>query len=158
MFTQAPDVTIDASIGQVVVPGTPTATPTTGPTQTSTPTAQASPTTRPSSSPSPSPSLAPTQKPVKRYQIKPLSIYGYGPKNSKVTLSGLGVSEVTQSDQSGFFRFDRIYSYSFYYPELCLQSVDIDNNATQPSCIPGLPNNSTIPLEVGPILLSPTIS
>lgn len=158
MFTQAPDVTIDASIGQVVVPGTPTATPTVTPTQTSIPTTSGSSTARPSIGPTPSPIPVPTQTPTRRYQIKPLSIYGYGPKNSKVTLSGLGVSEVTQSDQRGFFRFDRIYSYSFYYPELCLQSVDIDNNATQPSCIPGLPNNSTIPLEVGPVLLSPTIS
>lgn len=89
---------------------------------------------------------------------RPLSIYGYGPINSDVSLRGFGMSERTTSDTSGFFRFTEIYSFTYTYPELCLQSVDDQKRVTQPTCIPPLPNNSIIPLEVGPILLSPTLS
>lgn len=87
-----------------------------------------------------------------------LSVYGYGPVDSSVTLKGFGVSEVTMSDNTGLFRFNAIYSFTYKYPELCIQAVDSEKRATQPTCIPGLPNNSIIPLEVGPILLSPTLS
>lgn len=87
-----------------------------------------------------------------------LSIYGYGPINSEVTLRGFGVSEKTISDNTGLFRFGSVYNFSYSYPELCIQAVDGENRVTQPTCIPALPNDSIIPLEVGPILLSPTIS
>jgi len=87
-----------------------------------------------------------------------LSIYGYGPVNSEVNLRGLGVSEKAVSDSTGLFRFNSVYSFTYIYPELCIQAVDGQNRVTQPTCIPALPNNSIIPLEVGPILLSPTLS
>lgn len=87
-----------------------------------------------------------------------LSIYGYGPTNSEVSLRGFGVSEKTISDNTGLFRFGSVYNFSYSYPELCIQAVDFENRVTQPTCIPALPNNSIIPLEVGPILLSPTLS
>ena len=87
-----------------------------------------------------------------------LSVYGYGPINSDITLQGYGVSENVTSDSTGLFRFNSVYNFSYTYPELCLQAVDNQNRVTQPTCIPALPNNSIIPLEVGPILLSPTLS
>lgn len=147
MYTQAPEITIDATVGQVVVSQTATPSPT--PVSSSVPTVTATPVyTFP---PSP-PSL------FKRFRDNALIIYGYGPVNSKVTLKGFGVSEQTTTDANGLFIFNRIYSLSLTYPELCIQSVDNENRITQPSCIPALPNNSLIPLEVGPILLSPTVS
>lgn len=87
-----------------------------------------------------------------------LSVYGYGPVNSEVNLKGFAVSEKTVSDETGLFRFSSVYNFSYIYPELCIQAVDNKNRVTQPTCIPPLPNNSIIPLEVGPILLSPTLS
>lgn len=87
-----------------------------------------------------------------------LSIYGYGPADSEVILSGFGVSEKIVSDKIGFFRFNKIYSYSFFYPELCIQARDDQNRVTQPACIPALPVDRVVPFEIGPILLSPTIS
>lgn len=144
MDTQAPEITNDATVGQIVV------------SQTATP------------SPSPVASTpSATQEPVytfppivytKYFRDNALIIYGYGPVNSKVTLKGFGVSEQTTSDSNGLFVFNKVYSLSLTYPELCIQSFDNENRVTQPSCIPALPNNSLIPLEVGPILLSPTVS
>lgn len=87
-----------------------------------------------------------------------LSIYGYGPADSEVILSGFGVSEKVVSDKIGFFKFNKIYSYTFFYPELCIQAKDSNGLITQPTCIPALPINSFVPNEIGPVFLSPTIS
>lgn len=87
-----------------------------------------------------------------------LSIYGYGPINSEVLLRGNGVSERTFSDKTGLFRFGSVYNFTYTYPELCIQSVDDQKRTTQPTCIPSLPLDSSVPFEVGPILLSPTLS
>lgn len=87
-----------------------------------------------------------------------LSIYGYGPINSEVNLRGFGVSERTTSDSTGLFRFSSVYNFTYSYPELCIQAVDNEKRVTQPTCIPALPNNVSVPFEVGPILLSPTLS
>jgi hypothetical protein len=160
MFTQAPEITIDATVGQVVVQ--PTSTPT--PTSTSTGSSTSS-TSTPTSVPSVTPISTktpvytyPTIPPSKQFKQQALTIYGYGPVNSEVTLKGFGVSQKVISDDDGLFRFSEIYSLSITYPELCVQAIDQQNRTTQPSCIPALPNDSLIPLEVGPILLSPTIS
>ncbi|WKZ25537.1 MAG: hypothetical protein QY322_04115 [bacterium] len=142
MFTTAPEIINDATIGQVVTQ--PTATPT--------------------SSPSTTTDSTPTATPVytfpsfKRYSDNSLIIYGFGPIKSKVFLKGFGVSEETVSDETGLFVFNRIYSLTLTYPELCVQATDDLGRVTQPTCIPSLPGNSSIPLEVGPILLSPTVS
>lgn len=87
-----------------------------------------------------------------------LSIYGYGPIHSEVTLKGQGVSEKTISDETGLFRFGSVYNFTYSYPELCIQSSDAEDRVTQPTCIPPFPNNSLVSFEVGPILLSPTLS
>lgn len=108
MFTQAPEIIIDATVGQIV--------------------------------------------------SQSITIYGFGPANSKTNLKGFGVSEETVSDETGLFIFNRIYSLTSTYPELCIQAIDDLGRVTQPTCIPSLPGDNLIPLEVGPILLSPTVS
>lgn len=86
-----------------------------------------------------------------------LSIYGYGPVNAMVFLNGFGVQDTTVADSNGMFYFDNVYTYNFSYPELCLYAQDEEKLVTQPSCIPALPVES-YKIEVGPIILSPTIS
>lgn len=145
MYTQAPDITVSATVGEVVSVSTPSPT--------------ASPSTIPSS-PSPTPVYTlPTPTPIRQFSTSGrLYIYGYGPVNSKVSLRGLSVSEVTTSNETGYFKFSAIYSNIAYYPELCLQAVDKNNRVTQAVCIPALPVDREVPFEVGPILLPPTIS
>lgn len=157
MYTSAPDITNDATVGQVIVAAT--ATPTTA--------SSAAPTSTPTSTPvatiSPTPEPAyifPVYIPevVKRFKPRVFSIYGYGPINSEVYLKGFGVSEKTSTNSNGLFRFESIYSYSSFYPELCIQLIDSKRRSTQPSCIPAFPIGGIIPQEVGPLLLSPSIS
>ena len=161
MSTTAPDITNDATIGQVIGPATATPTSTVTPTATTVNTATASPSfaTSPTASPTILPTPISTFIPIiRRFKGQTLSIYGYGPGEAEIVLSGFGISEKTKSDNKGYFRFEEIYSYSSFYPDLCIQARDLENRVTQPSCIPALPVNSIIPFEVGPILLSPTIS
>lgn len=154
METTAPDVTVSTTIGEVVIES-PAPTPTLSPAGPPIPPPYYFfPTIPPALFPrEPADELVP-----KRYFGRPLIIYGYGPANSKVSLNGIGVSGNTTSDTEGFFRFEEIYSYTFTYPELCIQAIDSENRVTQPSCIPALPPLNSIPSEVGPIMLSPTIS
>ena len=158
MFTQTPEIIIDATIGQIIVPSTATPTPSASPTPTTESSTTTASTPTPSASPTPTYTFNPIINIPKKYIQNSLSIYGFGPINSTVSLKGFGISESVLSDEKGFFRFTNIYSYTFTYPELCIQAIDEDLRVTQPSCIPALPNNSIIPLEVGPILLSPTLS
>ena len=85
---------------------------------------------------------------------KSFSIYGYGPAGSVVKMTGIGVSEVTETDENGFFEF---IDPPFPYPELCLQATDTNNLLSKPVCIPALAKNAFSP-KVGPVILPPTIS
>ncbi|MDP3994722.1 MAG: hypothetical protein Q8P91_02745 [bacterium] len=85
-----------------------------------------------------------------------LTLYGWGPVESKINLTGLAVAETRQSDANGFFIFTNIFLPS-KYSELCLQAVDKENRSSHPTCIPPLPANS-YSYNVGPVLLSPIIS
>lgn len=155
MQTQAPEITVDATVGQVVV-SSPAPTPTLSPAG-----PPMSPPYYPVATTAPVytyPTLLPVIPKPKNYKSFALTIYGFGPANSEVTLRGFGVSEKTISDSTGLFRFSEIYSFTHTYPELCIQAVDDLRRVTQPSCIPALPSTNLIPLEVGPILLSPTIT
>jgi len=155
------EITQDITIGAL-----PTATPTTTPTSTSaataTPTstsvsqATASPTAIPLPSPSASPSIM--QIPDK------LTIYGYAPSNSDVTLTGIAVSEQVRAQKNGYFEFKRLFfptHLSFaagkLYPELCLYAIDDMARLTYPTCIPSLPLDSGAK-RIGPIILSPTLT
>ncbi|MDP1760523.1 MAG: hypothetical protein Q8L01_03735 [Candidatus Woesebacteria bacterium] len=85
-------------------------------------------------------------------------IYGYAPSDSNVLLNGIGVSSNTQADSTGYYLFDAVYTYDFSYPEICIQAIDEKKRTTQPTCIPPLPATELVAYEVGPVLLSPTIS
>lgn len=147
MSTTAPDVTIDTTIGQIITPAT--ATPTSTSISTSSPTALPIATPTGSSSPTIGPRL---------FIDRSLVIYGYGPINSEVYLTGFGISQKTDSLPNGYFSFNKIYSYSLTYPEVCIQAKDSNGLITQPTCIPALPVNNFVPNMIGPVLLSPTIT
>lgn len=157
MFNYLAEVDVTAQIGAVVGP-TATATATSGPT--SAPTSGPSVTSTPTPTPTFKPVFTPVATPVpeKQFRKGSFAIYGYGPVNSEVNLNGIGVSAKTTSDSQGFFVFSPIYSTSAFYPELCIQAVDVDKKTTQPSCIPAFPATNKLPSVVGPVLLSPTIS
>jgi hypothetical protein len=91
-------------------------------------------------------------------------IYGYGPANSDVFLSGIGVSEKTQAGENGYFEFKKLYFPTIlshlvgdWYPELCLTGLDDQRRSTYPVCIPSLPLSSDS-RKIGPILLPPTLA
>lgn len=141
MFTLPPvDVDNIVTIGEIVGP---TASPTPSPT---------------SGTQQPLPTVFPVPIIPRRYIQNALSIYGYGPVESDVFLVGFGVSERTTADSNGLFIFSPIYSYSYIYPELCIHGKDDENRVTSISCIPGLSKENRIPLVVGPVYLSPTVS
>lgn len=85
-------------------------------------------------------------------------IYGYAPSNSNVFIDGIGVASSTVADSSGYYLFDAVYTYDFSYPEICVLAIDEKKRTTQPTCIPPLPVDVELTYEVGPVLLSPTIS
>ena len=91
-------------------------------------------------------------------------IYGYAPSLSKVNLTGIGVSERSLSDTSGYFEFRRLtfptilsHLVGNWYPELCLHAVDDAFRQTYPVCIAPLPLSSNS-RNIGPIILPPTLS
>jgi len=90
-----------------------------------------------------------------------LSLFGYAPSNSKVMLSGIGVSDTTTATSNGYFEFKKVFlpspinKKSLLYPEICLTALDKFGLATQPTCIPPLPIGDT-QYNIGPVILSPT--
>jgi len=86
-----------------------------------------------------------------------VTIYGYTSPNSRVELSNPQVFSVTYSDPNGYFIFDKTLLPKVELSDLCLSSFDNDSRQTTPTCFPPPPatNYST---NIGPILLSPTIS
>lgn len=106
----------------------------------------------------PSPIPTPTSAPVK------FIIYGYGPTQSSVYLTGIGASEETKTDSSGYFEFSNLtfptllsVNQGYFYPELCLYAIDDEGRLTSTTCIPPMPFNVSTQ-AVGPFLLSPTLA
>lgn len=85
-----------------------------------------------------------------------ITIFGYTSPNSRVELSNTKTFAVTYSQDNGYFIFESI-TLPRHSQDLCLSSQDESNRPTYPVCIsePPLANSYT---EIGPILLSPTIS
>jgi hypothetical protein len=83
-------------------------------------------------------------------------IYGYTSPNSRVELNSSRAFAVTYSQENGYFVFDHII-LPRHSQDLCLTSQDESNRLNNPVCIPEPPlyNSYT---EIGPILLSPTLS
>lgn len=89
-----------------------------------------------------------------------LKLWGYGPSDSRVELSGYGVSDFTYANPDGYFEFSKTFlptPTSLFYPELCLTAIDLVNRATPPTCIPALPVGE-YNFDVGPIILPSTLS
>ncbi len=89
-----------------------------------------------------------------------LRLWGYGPVNSRVELTGSGVSDFTFTSADGYFEFGRSYlptTNAFFYPELCLTAIDGAGRITTPTCIPPLPTTQ-MSYDVGPVILPPTLS
>lgn len=143
--TTAPDVTNDVTIGQQVSSTTSTPTPTSTATSISSPTSSTLP--KPVESPE-------TPAPV---FSSLLSIYGYGPPATYIYLNGFGMSGQVLSDSNGYFRFSPVYSLGLRYTEFCVWTVDNDEKASLPLCIPAIPVGRNIPAEIGPLILPPTI-
>lgn len=87
-----------------------------------------------------------------------MTIYGYAPASSFVSLTGSGISTEKQANTSGYFSFDQISTSntSDEYSELCLIAY-IGKYSTQPTCLPPLPAGNNV-YNIGPVILSPIIS
>jgi len=85
-----------------------------------------------------------------------ITIFGYTSPDSRVELSSSKAFAVTYSQSDGYFIFDNLI-LPRQSQDLCLTSQDESNRLSNPVCIPEPPpiNNYT---EIGPVLLSPTIS
>jgi hypothetical protein len=86
-----------------------------------------------------------------------VTIYGYTSPNSKVELSNSEVFDITYSDDTGYFSFDKILLPKVEIPDLCLTSFDNDSRSTTPTCFPA-PPLTNYHTDIGPILLPPTIT
>jgi len=158
---RADDVTNSATIS---LPATPT--PSGSPTASATATSTASPTATPSTIASPTGSGIASPTPLASPSASPgtnLVIWGYGPADSLVKMTGIAVSQKTHSDEKGYFEFKNltfpaILSNLFgrIYPEICFQATDDEKTTTYPVCIPSLPLVSPSQ-SIGPIILPPTL-
>ena len=89
-----------------------------------------------------------------------LRLWGYGPSDSRIELTGNGVSDFTYAGTNGYFEFAKTFlpaPTDFFYPELCLTAIDLTGRATPPTCIPPLPVMK-FDYDIGPVILPPTIS
>lgn len=90
--------------------------------------------------------------------IPKMTLWGYGPANSVVEVTGTGVDQKTTSQSDGYYSFDLIYLHdSMSFPELCITAVDLDGRVTPPTCIPPIEEGNYF-YNVGPVILPPTIS
>lgn len=87
-----------------------------------------------------------------------ITLYGYTSPDSKVELNGNNVYDVTYSDQTGFFEFQKtLLPKTYIASELCITSIDENYRTTHPVCIPP-PPSSNYHTDIGPILLPPTLT
>lgn len=84
-----------------------------------------------------------------------IRIYGYTAPNALVQASSIRVFAQVSSDKTGYFLIDPL-SVSNEAREVCLTTIDSEQRSGFPLCI-GIPD-IVKPTEIGPILLSPTIS
>lgn len=89
-----------------------------------------------------------------------LKLWGYGPPNSRIELSGEAVADFAYSRTDGYYEFPKAYLPSptdLLYPELCVTAIDPIGRASVPTCIPPLPT-TRFSYDVGPVILPPTLS
>jgi hypothetical protein len=85
-----------------------------------------------------------------------ITIFGYTSPNSRVELNSSKAFAVTYSQTDGYFTFDHLIIPRLSQ-DLCLTSQDESNRLSNPVCIPEPPFTNSY-TEIGPILLSPTLS
>ncbi|GIW63496.1 MAG: hypothetical protein KatS3mg091_298 [Patescibacteria group bacterium] len=83
-----------------------------------------------------------------------IRIYGYTSPLSYVFLTSTGLSDTTLSEQNGYFNFIINYAPE-NLKEVCLNSSDQFGRTTNLTCLPILLKSGA---EIGPIILSPTLS
>src|SRR3989344_2457665 len=81
-------------------------------------------------------------------------IFGYTSPLSIVQITGTKSYGQTNSDQTGYFQIEEL-AVSTRTTELCGITIDRDRRIGFPVCFPVYPNRDS---EIGPILLSPTLS
>lgn len=91
-----------------------------------------------------------------RIPANTVTLFGYTSPNSRIELSSTKTFAVTYSQSNGYFIFDQI-TLPRPSQDLCLTSQDESNRLSNPVCIPEPPKNNSY-TEIGPILLSPTLS
>ncbi len=97
---------------------------------------------------------------------KPVFIlFGFGPSETKIAVSGIGVADVTTSGSDGYFEFTNLYlptpRYSiledaYVFPEVCVQAI-AGASSSQPTCIPSLAV-ADLSTSIGPVLVSPILT
>lgn len=84
-----------------------------------------------------------------------IRLFGYTAPNSIVQAQGIRTFAQTSSDQSGYFLINPL-PVAYEAKEVCLTTIDALRRTGFPICYP-IPDTDK-PSEIGPILLSPTIS
>lgn len=85
-----------------------------------------------------------------------ITLFGYTSPNSRVELNSSKTFAVTYSQDDGYFIFDHLL-LPRHSQDLCLTSQDEANRLNNPVCLPEPPLTNSY-TEIGPILLSPTLS
>src|SRR3989338_961910 len=84
-----------------------------------------------------------------------LLLFGYTSADSLVQVLGVRTYAQGTSDRTGYFLFKDI-SIALEAKEICISAIDTERRSSFPLCI-ALPNTLK-PTEIGPLLLSPTLS
>ena len=84
-----------------------------------------------------------------------LRLFGYTSADSLVQVLGVRTYAQGTSDRTGYFLFKDI-TIALEAKEICISAIDTERRSSFPLCI-ALPNTLK-PTEIGPLLLSPTLS
>lgn len=83
------------------------------------------------------------------------TLFGYTSPFALVTLSGMGIFDLTYADNKGYFIFKNRFS-PFSPREACLTAQDQLGRLSSPLCLPPFPTNYNV--EIGPVIMPPTLS
>ena len=88
--------------------------------------------------------------------VNEVTINGYTTPQSRVELTSTNTFDVTYSDDTGYFLFNKTL-LPRDYSDLCLSSTDENSRHTNPVCVPE-PPKTNFHTDIGPIVLPPTIT
>ena len=89
---------------------------------------------------------------IGNYKFK---LYGYSSPQAYITINGMGVSEATYANTTGYFEVSSGYS-PLAPREICLSSQDQFGRLSTPVCLPPFPVKYDI--TIGPVIMPPTLS